>query len=160
LSPGVKALAPVGIALLAEGRVACDYADLDGIVEQQPQHLEQIVAGLRRFALGANDVVDVFAFKSRYGLAAMLITAGLADVATHGRRGGLEAAGVGRAVVGNDQRVERTGGYAFGADIAHTLECVGVLTHEIFRPRDAGEVDRDAATTEPHAALAVAVDRP
>jgi hypothetical protein len=61
--------------------------------------------------------------------------------------------------IGGHYRINAPGDGSLRADVArlrrHAIECGGVLAHEIFRPRDAGEIGLKSSFAEAHAALAV-----
>src|SRR5262245_45691009 len=88
----------------------------------------------------------------------------LDDIPTHLLRAVLEPAELGRAEVGNAQRVERAGDRAPCPDVAHlrlhAVERRRVLAHEIFGPGRADEVGRESVLAESYAPRAVAVGVP
>src|SRR5262249_28036983 len=157
--PRVDAITMAAVTLHAHRRIGPDHADIDAVVEEHPQHLEQIVGGLWRVCLRADHVLYVRSFEARHRLVAVLVAEALKDVAAHRLGAGLEPAEFRAAVVGNDQRVDRPGdGPTGGTDVANlrllAFERRRVLAHEIFRPWDAGQVVREPALAETNAPLA------
>src|SRR5262249_29243749 len=107
LAPSVEAFPAALEALDADRRVAGDHANVDGIVEQQPQRLEQIVCRFWGFSFRPDDVSDVVAFEARQRLVAMLAAECLDDIAAYGLGAGLEPAEFGRAIVGDNEGIDR-----------------------------------------------------
>ena len=118
LGPSVEAFAAALVALHADSGVACDHPQVDGVVEQQPQDLEQVVGRLRRVRLSADDLLDVRATEASDRLVAMLVAEPLDDIPAHLLCAGLQTAEFRRAVVGDAQRIERAGDGARCPDVA------------------------------------------
>jgi hypothetical protein len=92
LRPGMDARAAAAIAFDADGWIVRDHADIDGVVQKHTQNLQQIVGGLRRLRLSADDVFDVSAFEAGNRLIPMLVAETLDNVVAHGLRAGREVA--------------------------------------------------------------------
>ena len=84
--------AAAAIAFHTERRIGRDHADLDGVIENDAQHLEQIVRRLRSARLRADDVLHVNAMQVLERSMTVLGAEAFEDVAADGLRARLEAA--------------------------------------------------------------------
>jgi hypothetical protein len=136
------AFALAAIFFDASGRVAVEHALSNGVTEDNAQRLEQMLCRFRCVGLGTNDRGDVLAMQAPQRLAAVRPTKPLQDVATRRLSAWPQAEKVGRAIIGNAQRIERTGFGALRADGCclrlHAVKRSSVLPHEVLRPRRAG----------------------
>src|SRR5262249_23632402 len=107
------------------------------------------------------DVLDVIALEPRQWLVAMSATERLDDVPAHHSGAGFQPTKFRRAIVGNDERIDRARNGAASPDIARlccdAFERGSVLPHEVFAPWGAAEIARDAIASKSDAPCAVAI---
>src|SRR5262245_50203841 len=160
----MEALATALEALDANRRVAREHANIDGVVQQQPERLEQVVCGLWRVGFRPDDVLDVIALEPRQWLVAMFATERLDDVPAHRSGAGFQPTKFRRAIVGNDERIDRARNGAASPDFARlccdAFERGSVLPHEVFAPWGAAKIARDAIASKSNAPGAVAISVP
>src|SRR5262245_20972067 len=162
-------------ALDAERRIVGHAAVADRPLEHRAQRLEQVVLCEWCRCFLVDDALHVLARQQHdaavaFGAVERLVTVRPAEGFERAAAGALrlfaerlERRATRRIEIRRNQSVDGPGNRALGADVGwlrHAFERRRMLAHEIFGPRDAGEIARDATLAEANAPRAVAVAIP
>src|SRR6516165_1004279 len=138
LNPTMDAIGISGaITLNANRWIVLEHINADGIVEEQPQHLQQIVCCIGSIGSLSHDVLDVATFEMSNPLLAMLLSQPFQNVTPKRLCGWLQPKKVRGAIIGNHQCIKRTGFGSFCSNVAGCLavqpfQGCRILAHEIL----------------------------